>query len=280
MTEIDTDTLANAKVTDDLSGHHPMGSEEFLYDLIGINITGIKSLGTLITRPKLYFDAALSVDWQGRYWPSMRLWFGLMTILIGLQFLWASESSEMTAMFRALVTSIIDGASQAAARDNVVLDFSAYSIEEAGKKTFKTWIFIYPFFFVAFMCFLAFIFRGWERKLPFVARTRFIFAIIVPGSIIGLLATFLMLPLKGGAYQTASFVTLGATFLAYWITAYRGAYAHCDKGTAIGMSLVVSILIIVTLFLAQLTSMILSLFSAGADIAEIVREQRPHKGGS
>lgn len=271
-TEIDA--LETSGLAQDLSINHPLGRDEFLYDLIGINIIGLKSLGVLITRPKDYFKAALSPNWEGKYWPSIRMWFGLMTIMIGLQFIWASESSEMTAMFRMMAGSIADGAVLGAERKGDVIDLSTFDRVEAGKRMFKTYIFIYPFFFVAFMCLLGLIFRGWEQKLPFIARVRFIFAIIVPGTIIGLLTTFLMLPFKGQAYQVASFIVMGLIFISYAITAYRGAYAHSDKGTRIGMSFVIALLIIVTIFIAQFISMMLALIPVGSDIIEMIRTQR------
>lgn len=268
------DELARTKLIEDLNVNHPLGRDEFLYDLLGINIMGLKSLGTLIKNPVDYFNAALKPDWEGRHWPSIRMWLGLMTLMIGLQFIWASESSEMTAMFRTLATSITDGVNQAAANDDEIVDFSGFSIAEAGKKMFKTWIFIYPFFFIAFMCLLGFIFRGWERPIPYIVRVRFIFAIIVPGTLVGLLSTFLFLPLKGNAYMVASLSSMGALFIVYWVTAYRGAYAHCDKGTRIGMSLVISILILITLTLAQFTSMFLSLFSILPDVVDIIEAHK------
>ena len=258
----------------DLSVDHPLGRDEFLYDLIGINILGLKSLSVLMKKPADYFKAALSPDWEGKYWPSMRLWFGLMTIMIGLQFIWASESSEMTAMFRMLAGTIADGALLGAEKDGKTIDFSAFNRVEAGKKMFKNYIFIYPFFFVSFMCLLGFIFRGWERKLPFIARVRYIFAIIVPGSVLGILTTFLMLPFKGPAFQISSFGAMGLVFFAYWATAYRGAYPNSSTGTRMGMSFVISLLIMMMVFLAQFISMMLALIPIGSDIVEIIRSQQ------
>ena len=120
----ETDLLEDTRLSQDLSIDHPLGRDEFLYDLIGINIMGLKSLGTLIKSPAIYFEAALSPNWEGKYWPSMRMWFGLMTIMIGLQFIWASESSEMTAMFRMLAGSLADGAIAGAERKGDVIDMS------------------------------------------------------------------------------------------------------------------------------------------------------------
>ncbi len=271
---LDENVFEENSLSQELSIDHPLGRDEFLYDLIGINIIGLKSLGVLIKNPVDYFKAALTPDWEGKYWPSMRMWFGLMTMLIGLQFIWASESSEMTAMFRTMSGVIADGAEAAAIRNGETLDLTSFDRVEAGKKMFKTYIFIYPFFFVLFMCLLGFIFRGWEQKLPFIARVRYIFAIIVPGSIVGLVTTFLMLPFKGQAFQIASFVVMFLVFMVYWITAYRGAYATSPKGSRIGMSFVISLLIMFTLTIAQFISMMLAVIPIGSEILDMIRLQR------
>lgn len=267
-------SLDETPLSQEMSIDHPLGRDEFLYDLIGINIIGLKSLVVLITKPQHYFKAALSPNWEGKYWPSMRMWFGLMTIMIGLQFIWASESSEMTAMFRMLTNSIAEGAIAGAQRNGETIELSAFDSVEAGKLMFKNYIFIYPFFFVFFMCLLGFIFRGWEQKLPFIARVRYIFAIIVPGSIIGLLTTFMMLPFKGTAYQIASMVAMALIFLSYWVTAYRGAYSNSDTSTRFGMSFVIALLIMMTLFIAQVISMLLALIPIGSDIVEMIKVQK------
>jgi len=180
----------------------------------------------------------------------------------------------MTAMFRMVAGSIADGAAAGAERNGETIDLSAFDRIEAGKRMFKNYIFIYPFFFVTFMCLLGFIFRGWEQKLPFIARVRYIFAIIVPGSIIGILTTFLLLPFKGQAYQIASFAVMGLIFLSYAVTAYRGAYVDGDKVTRMGMSFVIALLIMITLFIAQVVSMLLALIPVGADILETIRIQQ------
>jgi len=268
------DLLKDNRLSEELSVIHPLGRDEFLYDLIGINIIGLKSLGVLIKTPAVYFKAALTPDWEGKYWPSMRIWFGLMTIMIGLQFLWASESSEMTAMFRTLAGTLADGALAGAERDGRTLDLSSFDRVEAGKKMFKNYIFIYPFFFVSFMCLLGFIFRGWEQKLPYIARVRYIFAIIVPGSIIGLLTIFVMLPLKGQTYQIASAVVMPFIFLAYWVTSYRGAFTSTSKGTKLGMSFVISLLIMFTLLIAQVVSMMLAAIPIVFEIKEMIKLQK------
>jgi len=271
--QVENGSLKNGKLSEDLNVTHPLGRDEFLYDLIGINLIGLKSLLVLFKNPKDYFNAALTPDWEGRFWPSIRMWFGLMTIMIGLQFIWASESSEMTAMFRMMASSVVEGFQKGAELDGDALDLSWFDPTEAGKDMFRQYIFIYPFIFVIFMCALAFIFRGWERKLPYIARVRFIFAIILPGTVFGLITTLLLSAATGKTYQILSLVVMGLMLPIYWSTAYRGAYAHASKSSAIGLSFVVAFLILLTITLAQFTAMMIALVPNTLDIIEILKPQ-------
>ena len=267
------DTLGHANLSKDLNIDHPLGRDEFLYDLIGINLIGLKSVIVLIKDPKTYFNAALTPDWEGRFWPSMRMWLGLMTIMIGLQFIWASDSSEMTAMFRMMASSAVEGFQRGAELDGKELDLSWFDPVQSGKDMFRQYIFIYPFIFVAFMCLLAFIFRGWERKLPYIARVRFIFAIIVPGTVFGLITTLLLSAVNGMMYQIISLAVMVLMLGIYWVTAYRGAYAHAPKGTALGMSFIAAFLILLTLTLAQFVAMMIAVIPGVMDVVETLRPQ-------
>ena len=60
-----TDTPSKtASLAEDLTGASKFGSDEFFYDIFGINIKGLKSAWTLIRRPAEYFDAARLPDWE------------------------------------------------------------------------------------------------------------------------------------------------------------------------------------------------------------------------
>jgi len=130
----------------DLTGAQRVGSDEFFYDIFGVNIKGLKSIWTLLRRPAEYFDAARLPDWGGEHWPSIRIWLGLMGILVALQFLWASESSEMTAMFQMLATVPGESLVEPMAKDGFTLDLSELNKEDLGKTAFKRWILFTPSF--------------------------------------------------------------------------------------------------------------------------------------
>ncbi len=273
MEDLETQTPS---IATDLTGAQRVGSDEFFFDIFGVNIKGLKSIWTLIRRPAEYFDAATLPDWGGDHWPSIRIWLGLMGILVALQFIWASESSEMTAMFQMLAVVPGESLVEPMAKDGFTLDLSELNKEELGKTAFKRWIFIYPFFFIAAMCALAFIFRAWKPAVSFVIRLRYIFGIIVPASVFGIVTTLAMVNVSGQAYVAISFISMPVMVCIYAITAFRGPFHNFDMGERVGLSLIIALLIMAFLFLAQLISMLVAVAPTWMEIGVIVR---PHIDG-
>jgi len=264
---------AAPSIATDLTGAKRVGSDEFFYDIFGVNIKGLKSIWTLIKNPADYFEAAQLPDWGGDHWPSIRIWLGIMGILVALQFLWASENSEMTSMFQMLATIPGDTIATSFAEDGVTLDLSGLDKQELGKTAFKRWTFIYPFFLIGAMCALAFIFRAWNPAVGFVIRLRFVFAIIVPASVFGLLLTLAMVNLSGEAYRNVSFASLPGMLILYAITAYRGPFHKFEIGERIGMSIIIALLIMFFLMVAQIISMILGVAPTWFEVMDTIRPQ-------
>lgn len=265
--------VETASFATDLTGAERVGSDEFFYDIFGVNIKGLKSIWTLLKRPADYFDAARIPDWGGEHWPSIRIWLGIMGILVALQFLWASENSEMTAMFQNLATIPAQSISDHFPKDGQSIDISGLDKAALGKKAFKLWVFIYPFFFIAAMCLLAFIFRAWKPAGSFVIRLRYIFGIIIPASVFGLLSTLAMVNVTGDVYMIISFIMLPVMVILYAITAYRGPFHTYERGERIGMSIVIALLIFTFLIIAQTISMILACAPIWMEVVEILKPQ-------
>lgn len=257
----------------DLTGAKRVGSDEFFYDIFGVNLKGLKSIWVLFKSPAEYFEAARLPDWGGDHWPSIRVWLGLMGILVALQFIWASENSQMTAMFQTLAISVGEGMRLGAEREGDIISLEMLDPKALGKRAFQIWVLIYPFFFILSMCALAFIFRAWKPAVGFVVRLRYIFAIIVPGTIYGLFSTLAMVNLSGTAYQVLSFAQLGVLFIMYGMTAYRGAFTSLNTGERIGMSAVVAALIIIFLMIAQITAMMIAIVPVSLEVIDAVRPQ-------
>jgi len=196
-----------------------------------------------------------------------------MGVLIALQFLWASESSEMTAMFQTLAMSMAEGLQSGAARDGNTISLDSLDRRALGKRAFKLWVLIYPAFFIISMCVLAFIFRAWKPAVGFVVRLRYVFGIIVPGTVFGLISTLALINVSGKTFQIISVAQMGVMLIIYWITAYRGPFHSHEKGERIGLSFIVAILILTFILLGQTISMVISIIPTGIEVIEILRPQ-------
>lgn len=267
------DTGTQPSLATDLTGAKRVGSDEFFYDIFGVNIKGLKSIWTLIRQPAEYFEAARLPDWGGDHWPSIRIWIGLMGIMAALQFVWASENSETTVMFQNLAIMLGEVIRQAAEADGVVISLEALDKEALGKRAFKLWALIYPFFFIGAMCVFAFIFRVWKPAVGFVVRLRYLFAIVIPGSVYGLISTLAMVNVTGPLYQTLAFIQVGVLLLLYWITAYRGPFAKFDTSERIAMSAITAFMLLIFIFVANFIAMIISIIPVGADVFETLGPQ-------
>ncbi len=255
-------TESHSRKEETVRNHDPVtkiGLEEFLEDVFGLNIRSAKTLWTLFKTPSNYFAAAKTPDWEQKYTPSLRLWLGLTAIMVALQFIWARpDGTFMSAMKESLIGGLKSGMNSGAGRsfDLTTFDFDAVFVD-----TMKLNTLIYPFMFVFMMSLLAFAYRAWGQKLPFVVRQRYIFAIIIPATVIGVFSTLLMTAASTEVFKVVSFFQIGLVLGLYFITAYRGPYASMDTGEKFGRSIILALVITFMLTLAQMISMMIALTS-------------------
>lgn len=178
-----------------------------------------------------------------------------MTILIGLQFIWAGDASNymdtVTQLPRAFVDIQLkkDGANIQALQD--------YDMLAAAKRINARNLLIYPFIFVAFFLLLSAIFRPWRSGENFVVSQRYMFGVIVPASVIGLTSTVLSYLAPASVYTVVSNSQLAIIFILYVVTAYRGPMRDFGKDR-LGMSIVMALVIFAALFAAQIVSMFIA----------------------
>jgi hypothetical protein len=237
------------------SDFETVGYDDFFEDIFGLSLRGLKSIKTLFTDPADYFTAARHADWQDRFTPSMRLWLGLMTILIGLQFIWAGDTSNymdtVTQMPRAFVTTELakEGANIQALQD--------YDMLAAAKRINARNLLIYPFIFVAFFLLLSAIFRPWRNGENFIVSQRYMFGVIVPASVVGLISTIFSYFIPPSIYSTVASAQIAVVVALYVVTAYRGPMRDFGKDR-LGMSLVMAMVIFAALFIAQIVSIVIA----------------------
>jgi hypothetical protein len=228
-----------------------VGLDDLVEDLFGMNIRSFKTIWVLFSSPRQYFVAAKTPAWMNLYTPSTRLWLGLMAILIALQFFWAKpDAAFMSNLAATLQTGLADAATKAGSS----ADFAAFDMKGELQKAMKLNYLIYPFVFVFIFSIFAWIYRAWGEVLSFTVRLRYVFAVIVPASVIGLVTTLVTPFLTATQLPLFSVVQTIVILGLYFLTGFRGAFGHMDKGEAFGRSIVLAIGIFITLTIAQIIS--------------------------
>lgn len=232
-----------------------VGLEEFLEDVFGLNIRSAKTLWITFKKPADYFKAATTPDWRQQYTPSMRLWVGLITVSVALQFFWAKPNG---AFMQLLKEGLMGGMKAGAESNGKSINFEGLNFDVLILNMMKTHTLILPFIFIFLMSFLALIYRAWGQKLSYVVRQRYIFAVIVPATFIVLISTLLMTFLDSEIYKIISIIQIFVMIGLYFLTAYRGPYAHMEVGEKIGRSIFLSLSIIVMVTVAQFISILIA----------------------
>ncbi|MEP3892242.1 MAG: hypothetical protein ABJN69_17415 [Hellea sp.] len=197
--------------------------DELLDDTVGLSFKSVRSIWFLFKNPRLYFTAAKAPFWQNRFSPSFRIYAGLIAISTGMKFLYRDESSPMVQVykqqFEMIKTDIANRPDPSDKLNAENMDSTVMAIT-----TLKWYILIAPLAMVFTFCLLGLLYRGFGEKLNPVVRIRYVFATMIPASIVSLL---LILPMYFSPPQFTgyfSFLGLGLMFGMLWITAYRGAF--------------------------------------------------------
>lgn len=251
--------MADTHSTDETSepkdvADNKTGLEELLEDVFGLNIRTFKTLKTLFVRPRDYFLSARTQSWSdGTYTPSPRLWLALITITVVTRFIWGAEDGALNAMMGDAVRS---GFEQGAG-DNLDklpdIDWDALI-----QRLFDITLLIQPFIFMAVMMLLAIVLRFWGEALPYVVRLRYIFAIIVPATLINLLITLGLIFVPPGSFMIVGLSQLIIMIFLYAWTAYWGAFVAEPPDSAIPKSIMIALIIFVCVMLANFIAQIIA----------------------
>jgi len=240
-----------------------IGFDSLIGDIIGLNIDGLKSVGTLFKRPKDYFNAAKDANWLRRYRPSIRLWFAIFALTTALKFIWASEASPIFNLLNEQFPLLIDAANSNIEDKSQHIILSADKIKQAVRYCLSLYMFLIPVFIFSLILILATFYRAWGEKLSYVVRLRYLFAIMITGNFLGFIFSTFMNLIPSNIFQSVNYIGLGCMYLLYGLTAYRGAFAHMDGSARLGRSLAVTgTLIAVTLIattLALLTALMVTM---------------------
>lgn len=233
-----------------------VGYDDFFEDIFGLSLRSFKSIRTLIFNPADYFTAARHADWQDRFTPSLRIWLGLMTVLIGLQFIWAADASNYMETVTQLPRAFVE--TQLTKEGTNIQALQNYDMLAAAKRINARNMLIYPFIFIIVFLLLSAIFRPWRNGENFVVSQRYMFGVIVPGSVFGLTVTVLSYLIPASIYTLVSNAQLAIVFILYVLTAYRGPMQDFGKDR-LGMSVVMALVMFIALLTAQIISMVIAM---------------------
>jgi len=234
-----------------------VGLEEFLEDLFGLNIRSFKSIWQLFRNPAPYFTAAKTADWNNQsFTPSMRIWLGLMAILVALQFLWASPD---TAIFEAAVENMRKGLEQ---NPNSNIDINAIDFNSIVDRMMKLQLVFQPFVLITIFTLSATFIRFWGEKLSFVVRTRYIFAVIIPASVVNVFINVGLGFASPELLMPISIVQFAIMILLYATTAYFGPYSEHPLDQRIPKTIVLTGVLLILVILSGLITTVLGVVFA------------------
>lgn len=224
--------------------------DELLDDTIGLSLKSLQSISALIRRPIEYYSAAKTPFWENRFSPSFRIYAGLIAISTGMKFLYRDPESPMVTLYAGQFKTIIESGPA----DSPLTGVDPTLLAIATLK----WYFIFsPFAMILLFTLLGFLYWGFGEKLSPVVRIRYVFATMIPASLVGIL---LIIPMFYGPDITKQFFSLtGMLFMlaACWITSYKGAFSTVQtKSGRVGRATAFSVLIMIVMFISAFIAMI------------------------
>lgn len=191
----------------------PLPMDALAEDLFGLNLRGLRSVRVLWARPKRYFAAARTLDWNDTYTPSIRLWLSFFALYSLLKVWWIGDSAGMIGAYAA-----------GFAQSGLPLP-EGMTFEDVGKET-VLWVFgLLPVLQIVSMVALSLVYPFWGEPTTTALRQRYLFATIVPSaSLMPVFMTIMVfVPANWLAEYGASLAII--TFLIHFQTGYRGAYS-------------------------------------------------------
>lgn len=228
-----------------------LGIDDLVEDLFGINIRGLNTIWILIRRPWLYFEAAKTPKWQNLYTPSLRVWFAVFAIGTFFQFIWIGGNTPMFLLYVEVMKDLAEGANAYLAENGKMIDMNVFDPNETAKILVKYSHLFQPFGYLICMFIVAALFHSWGERLSFVVRLRYVFAIIIPGSILGFVFAITTIKTPAEIFQ---YVNLGGLFLmaiSYFIIAYFGPFRGMETGVRLGRSFGITTLILIAVSIAS-----------------------------
>ncbi len=221
-----------------------VGFDDFLEDVFGLNIKGLKTIWVSFYNPKKYYAAAHTSDWQGKYTPSFRLLFTLLALVFLMQFFWGGANSPLIASY----------AQQMEARSIILPDGLSY--EQASLTLAKWYNGFIPPFTIVFYLILGSVYPVWGRRLNFVERQRYLFITMIPNMFITFFLFIMLAFVPSEKVLWGLWVFPSILFLVSALTAFRGAFISVTLMPRLWRALVLALVIVGVGQLASLAAQI------------------------
>lgn len=196
------------------SGKTDLSMDTMAEDLFGLNIRGVRTLGTIWVHPRRYFQAAKAQDWEDKYTPSIRLWLSFFALFSALKVWWGSHNDGLIEAYAA-------GYAQA----GLPLP-QGMTYEDIGTEAIL-WVFsLWPVLEIVSMILLSLVYPFWGERTSVSLRQRYLFAVIVPNASLMPLYLIVMMFVPAGMQALYALMLAPVTLLINFQTGYRGAFGQ------------------------------------------------------
>jgi hypothetical protein len=239
-----------------------VGIGDLFEDGFGFGSKTAKTIKDAVLRPRRYFLAAQTKDWNG-FTPSIRVYVTLLALSSYFRYLYIGEGQLMTELYVGQFEQVVATLSEQDARWSVV-DPRALTNSVLDR------LFLYtPFATFALYTIFGLLWRAYAEPLNAAVRVRYIYALLIPANLLLLLAIFPMTLLPSAYAGFVSFGSLILTAGVVAITAYLGAYpAEESAGGKFGRAFTLGIALVVVMLVATIGALMLGIFVSMAEVAE------------
>jgi len=203
-------------------------------------VRGAKTLAHLVTQPAKVFASARVNDWQGRYTPTMRLAFSVLTVFSLLSFFWAAEDGVL---YQTLLDIFSEGFAQLP---------DAPPVDEFISTMFAGYNFIYPFTYMLVHSLVGSLMPVWGTGTPWVARIRLYFGVAVMGIAISVLSIAAMPFISTNIMWVWTTLAMAIGFLAYIVTYARGMEGRHSKWGLLWRAVFLASIVTITDFIVAI----------------------------
>lgn len=186
-------------------------------DLFGLNLRGIQSILVAWRKPRAYFAAARTPDWNDKYTPSIRLWLSFFALFSALKFWWFGTNAGMVGAF---ATGFADAGLRLP---------EGVSYQDVGAEA-VLWVFGWvPVLQIVSMVLLAMVYNAWGERTTLALRQRYLFTVMIPSA--SLMPVFLTIMLLVPQHMITAYglFLAAAAFLIDFQAGYRGGFANVSK---------------------------------------------------